>query len=117
MEAALLSGEGAAKPAPLGRECELYRWTQDGSRVRVEVPLPFAPPQSDVSLVVGDDTFALAVINSGLEVRGDLGGTIVAPKTSWELEVAEDGAPCLPPSPKDSTSCERDGDRSPRART
>ena len=90
MEAELLAGGKA--PPPLGRECAAYRWTQDGETVEVEVPLPFAPPRSDVSLVVGDATFALAVINSGLEVSGDLGVAAVAPASRWDLRVGGDGA-------------------------
>lgn len=94
MEAELLSG-AARRPPPLGRECALYRWTQDKETLRVEVPLPFLPPKGDVSLVVGINDFALAVVNSGLEVRGDLGGAVVAPRSRWTLETAEDGAPSL----------------------
>ena len=92
MEAELLGG---GRPAPLGRECELYRWTQDGAGLRVEVPLPFAPPAGDVSLVVGGDGFAVAVVNSGVEIRGELGGAADAPNCAWNLETDAAGAPAL----------------------
>lgn len=91
MEADLLRPPGeegpSLRPRPpmLGRECAAYRWTQDGSSVRVEVPLPFAPPRSDVSLVVGVDSFALGVVNANVEIRGDLGGFCIAHASTWDV--------------------------------
>lgn len=78
--------ENAARPPVLGRECATYRWTQDAASVRVEAPLPFRPPASDVSVVVGERTFDAAVVNSGVEIRGELGGAADPARTGWEIE-------------------------------
>ena len=58
----------AMKPAVV--ECARYRWTQDATHVKVEVPLPRRPSETDVALVVGETSFDLSVVNADLAIRG-----------------------------------------------
>lgn len=79
--------ETSLRRPKLGRECELYRWTQDATRLYVEIPLANAPPHTDVSLVIGGDEFAASVVSQrDFEgVRGTLGGAIWPQKSRWEV--------------------------------
>ena len=70
-----LSNEDFHHPRePAVVECARYRWTQDNNFVRVEVPLPRRPSETDVALVVGETSFDLSVVNADLVIRGQLSG-------------------------------------------
>jgi len=96
LEKAYLQG-GRRPPPRLGRECASYRWTQDARRVHVEIPLPSAVPESDVSLVIDKDEFAMEVIyptrdystREFSEIRGALGGDIWPERSEWRVESDE----------------------------
>ena len=67
------------------RECARYRWTQDNNFVRVEVPLPRRPSETDVALVVGEASFDLSVVNADLVIRGQLSGEANPGRCGWDL--------------------------------
>ena len=72
-------------------ECARYRWTQDSNFVRVEVPLPRRPSETDVALVVGETSFDLSVVNADLVIRGQLGGDANPGRCGWDLWEEGDG--------------------------
>ena len=73
------------------RECARYRWTQDATYVKVEVPLPRRPSETDVALVVGETSFDLSVVNADLVIRGQVSGEAVPGRCGWDLWEAGDG--------------------------
>ena len=73
------------------RECARYRWTQDNNFVRVEVPLPRRPSETDVALVVGETSFDLSVVNADLVIRGQLSGEANPGRCGWDLWEQGDG--------------------------
>ena len=72
-------------------ECARYRWTQDDNFVRVEVPLPRRPSETDVALVVGETSFDLSVVNADLVIRGQLSGEANPGRCGWDLFEEGDG--------------------------
>ena len=72
-------------------ECARYRWTQDNNFVRVEVPLPRRPSETDVALVVGETSFDLSVVNADLVIRGQLSGEANPGRCGWDLFEEGDG--------------------------
>ena len=72
-------------------ECARYRWSQDSNFVRVEVPLPNRPSQTDVALVVGETSFDLSVVNADLVIRGQLSGDANPGRCGWDLWEEGDG--------------------------
>ena len=72
-------------------ECARYRWTQDNNFVRVEVPLPRRPSETDVALVVGETSFDLSVVNADLVIRGQLSGEANPGRCGWDLWEEGDG--------------------------
>ena len=66
-------------------ECARYRWTQDNNFVRVEVPLPRRPSETDVALVVGEASFDLSVVNADLVIRGQLSGEANPGRCGWDF--------------------------------
>ena len=72
-------------------ECARYRWTQDATYVKVEVPLPRRPSETDVALVVGETSFDLSVINADLVIRGQLSGEANPGRCGWDLWEEGDG--------------------------
>ena len=72
-------------------ECARYRWTQDATFVRVEVPLPRRPSETDVALVVGETTFDLSVVNADVTIRGQLSGEANPGRCGWDLWEEGDG--------------------------
>ena len=70
-------------------ECARYRWSQDATHVKVEVPLPNRPSQTDVALVVGETSFDLSVVNADVTIRGQLAGEANPGRCGWDL--FEDG--------------------------
>jgi len=72
-------------------ECARYRWTQDNTFVRVEVPLPRRPSETDVALVVGETSFDLSVVNADLVIRGPLSGEANPGRCGWDLWEEGDG--------------------------
>lgn len=72
-------------------ECARYRWTQDSNFVRVEVPLPRRPSETDVALVVGETSFDLSVVNADLVIRGQLRGEANPGRCGWDLWEEGDG--------------------------
>ena len=79
----------AMKPAVV--ECARYRWTQDATCVKVEVPLPRRPSETDVALVVGEARFDLSVVNADLVIRGQLSGEANPGRCGWDLWEEGDG--------------------------
>ena len=79
----------AMKPAVV--ECARYRWTQDATYVKVEVPLPRRPSETDVALVVGEASFDLSVVNADLVIRGQLSGEANPGRCGWDLWEEGDG--------------------------
>ena len=79
----------AMKPAVV--ECARYRWTQDATYVKVEVPLPRRPSETDVALVVGEARFDLSVVNADLVIRGQLSGEANPGRCGWDLWEEGDG--------------------------
>ena len=79
----------AMKPAVV--ECARYRWSQDNNFVRVEVPLPRRPSETDVALVVGETSFDLSVVNADLVIRGQLSGDANPGRCGWDLWEEGDG--------------------------
>ena len=73
------------------RECARYRWTQDATYVKVEVPLPRRPSETDVALVVGETSFDLSVVNADLVIRGQVSGEAVPGRCGWDLWEEGDG--------------------------
>ena len=73
------------------RECARYRWTQDATFVRVDVPLPRRPSETDVALVVGETSFDLSVVNADLVIRGQVSGEAVPGRCGWDLWEEGDG--------------------------
>ena len=72
-------------------ECARYRWTQDATYVKVEVPLPRRPSETDVALVVGETSFDLSVVNADLVIRGQVSGEAVPGRCGWDLWEEGDG--------------------------
>ena len=72
-------------------ECARYRWTQDATFVRVEVPLPRRPSETDVALVVGETSFDLSVVNADLVIRGQVSGEANPGRCGWDLWEEGDG--------------------------
>ena len=72
-------------------ECARYRWTQDATYVKVEVPLPRRPSETDVALVVGETSFDLSVVNADLVIRGQLSGEATPGRCGWDLWEEGDG--------------------------
>ena len=72
-------------------ECARYRWTQDATHVKVEVPLPNRPSQTDVALVVGEASFDLSVVNADVTIRGQLSGEANPGRCGWDLWEEGDG--------------------------
>ena len=72
-------------------ECARYRWTQDATYVKVEVPLPRRPSETDVALVVGETSFDLSVVNADLVIRGQLSGEANPGRCGWDLWEEGDG--------------------------
>ena len=72
-------------------ECARYRWTQDATFVRVDVPLPRRPSETDVALVVGETSFDLSVVNADLVIRGQVSGEAVPGRCGWDLWEEGDG--------------------------
>ena len=72
-------------------ECARYRWTQDNNFVKVEVPLPRRPSETDVALVVGEASFDLSVVNADLVIRGQLSGEANPGRCGWDLFEEGDG--------------------------
>ena len=72
-------------------ECARYRWTQDATFVRVDVPLPRRPSETDVALVVGETSFDLSVVNADLVIRGQLSGDANPGRCGWDLWEEGDG--------------------------
>ena len=72
-------------------ECARYRWTQDATFVRVEVPLPNRPSQTDVALVVGETSFDLSVVNADVTIRGQISGEANPGRCGWDLWEQGDG--------------------------
>ena len=72
-------------------ECARYRWTQDATYVKVEVPLPRRPSETDVALVVGETSFDLSVVNADLVLRGQLSGEANPGRCGWDLWEEGDG--------------------------
>jgi len=72
-------------------ECARYRWTQDATYVKVEVPLPRRPSETDVALVVGETSFDLSVVNADLVLRGQLSGEASPGRCGWDLWEEGDG--------------------------
>ena len=72
-------------------ECARYRWTQDATYVKVEVPLPRRPSETDVALVVGETSFDLSVVNADLVIRGQLSGDANPGRCGWDLWEEGDG--------------------------
>ena len=92
-ERALSNGDdGIYHPRePAVRECARYRWTQDATHVKVEVPLPSRPSQTDVALVVGETSFDLSVVNADLVIRGQVSGEANPGRCGWDLWEEGDG--------------------------
>ena len=93
-ERALSDGEGIWMDTfhpPDIHECARYRWTQDNNFVRVEVPLPRRPSETDVALVVGETSFDLSVVNADLVIRGQLSGEANPGRCGWDLWEQGDG--------------------------
>ena len=87
-----LSNEDFHHPRePAVVECARYRWTQDNNFVRVEVPLPRRPSETDVALVVGETSFDLSVVNADLVIRGQLSGEANPGRCGWDLFEEGDG--------------------------
>ena len=87
-----LSNEDFHHPRePAVVECARYRWTQDNNFVRVEVPLPRRPSETDVALVVGEASFDLSVVNADLVIRGQLSGEANPGRCGWDLFEEGDG--------------------------
>ena len=87
-----LSNEDFHHPRePAVVECARYRWTQDNNFVRVEVPLPNRPSETDVALVVGESSFDLSVVNADLVIRGQLSGEANPGRCGWDLFEEGDG--------------------------
>ena len=87
-----LSNEDFHHPRePAVVECARYRWTQDNNFVRVEVPLPRRPSETDVALVVGETSFDLSVVNADLVIRGQLSGEANPGRCGWDLWEQGDG--------------------------
>ena len=87
-----LSNEDFHHPRePAVVECARYRWTQDNNFVRVEVPLPNRPSETDVALVVGESSFDLSVVNADLVLRGQLSGEANPGRCGWDLFEEGDG--------------------------
>ena len=87
-----LSNEDFHHPRePAVVECARYRWTQDNNFVRVEVPLPRRPSETDVALVVGEASFDLSVVNADLVIRGQLSGEANPGRCGWDLWEQGDG--------------------------
>ena len=87
-----LSNEDFHHPRePAVVECARYRWTQDNNFVRVEVPLPRRPSETDVALVVGEASFDLSVVNADLVIRGQLSGEANPGRCGWDLWEEGDG--------------------------
>ena len=72
-------------------ECARYRWTQDATHVKVEVPLPRRPSETDVALVVGETSFDLSVVNADVTIRGQLSGEANPGRCGWDLWEEGDG--------------------------
>ena len=72
-------------------ECARYRWTQDATYVKVEVPLPRRPSETDVALVVGETSFDLSVVNADLVIRGQVSGEANPGRCGWDLWEEGDG--------------------------
>ena len=72
-------------------ECARYRWSQDATHVKVEVPLPNRPSQTDVALVVGETSFDLSVVNADVTIRGQLAGEANPGRCGWDLWEEGDG--------------------------
>ena len=72
-------------------ECARYRWTQDATFVRVDVPLPRRPSETDVALVVGETSFDLSVVNADLVIRGQVSGEANPGRCGWDLWEEGDG--------------------------
>ena len=72
-------------------ECARYRWSQDATYVKVEVPLPRRPSETDVALVVGETSFDLSVVNADLVIRGQLSGDANPGRCGWDLWEEGDG--------------------------
>ena len=72
-------------------ECARYRWSQDATHVKVEVPLPNRPSQTDVALVVGETSFDLSVVNADVTIRGQLAGEANPGRCGWDLFEEGDG--------------------------
>ena len=92
-ERALLAANEISSHAihPSGVECARYRWTQDNNFVRVEVPLPRRPSETDVALVVGETSFDLSVVNADVTIRGQLAGEANPGRCGWDLFEEGDG--------------------------
>ena len=92
-ERALSDDDGISSHAihPSAVECARYRWTQDNNFVRVEVPLPRRPSETDVALVVGETSFDLSVVNADLVIRGQLSGEANPGRCGWDLFEEGDG--------------------------
>ena len=73
------------------RECARYRWTQDATHVKVEVPLPRRPSETDVALVVGETSFDLSVVNADVTIRGQISGEANPGRCGWDLWEEGDG--------------------------
>ena len=87
-----LSNEDFHHPRePAVVECARYRWTQDNNFVRVEVPLPRRPSETDVALVVGETSFDLSVVNADVTIRGQLAGEANPGRCGWDLFEEGDG--------------------------
>jgi len=87
-----LSNEDFHHPRePAVVECARYRWTQDNNFVRVEVPLPRRPSETDVALVVGETSFDLSVVNADVTIRGQLSGEANPGRCGWDLWEEGDG--------------------------
>ena len=59
--------------------------------VKVEVPLPRRPSETDVALVVGETSFDLSVVNADLVIRGQLSGEANPGRCGWDLWEEGDG--------------------------
>ena len=59
--------------------------------MRVEVPLPRRPSETDVALVVGEASFDLSVVNADLVIRGQLSGEANPGRCGWDLFEEGDG--------------------------
>ena len=92
-ERALSDDDGISSHAihPSAVECARYRWTQDNNFVRVEVPLPRRPSETDVALVVGETSFDLSVVNADVTIRGQLSGEANPGRCGWDLWEQGDG--------------------------